>query len=246
MSVLPELLLIDKPKGISSFTVIRQLRRLTGVRKMGHAGTLDPLASGLMLIGVEKGTKKLTPLVGLDKEYVASILLGEQRSTGDMEGEILTERPYAGDVSKEAVLEALRAMEGEIELPVSAYSAIKKDGVPMYKRARKAAEKGEVVEDVPLRVMKVYETELLEIKEIKTESGPRLEMKVRFKVGSGTYIRSLAEEVGRLLGYPAVMSDLRRTKVGEYRIEDAKQIGDFGPLSQRLIFKIKSFFKSKK
>ena len=239
MSTLPELLLIDKPKGISSFTVIRQLRRKTGVRKMGHAGTLDPLASGLMLIGVEKGTKKLTGLVGLDKEYVASILLGEQRSTGDMEGEILAERSYAGDVSKEAVLEALRALEGEVELPVSAYSAIKKDGVPMYKRARKAAEKGEVVEDVPRRVMKVYETELLEIKEIETENGPRLEMKVRFKVGSGTYIRSLAEEVGRLLGYPAVMSDLRRTKVGEYRIEDAKRLEEFDTLAQRLLNKLK-------
>ncbi|OGG67110.1 tRNA pseudouridine(55) synthase TruB [Candidatus Kaiserbacteria bacterium RIFCSPLOWO2_02_FULL_45_11b] len=239
MSTLPELLLIDKPKGISSFTVIRQLRRKTGVRKMGHAGTLDPLASGLMLIGVEKGTKKLTGLVGLDKEYVASILLGEQRSTGDMEGEILAERSYAGDVSKEAVLEALRALEGEVELPVSAYSAIKKDGMPMYKRARKAAAKGEVVIDVPRRVMKVYETELLEIKEIETENGPRLEMKVRFKVGSGTYIRSLAEEVGRLLGYPAVMSDLRRTKVGEYRIEDAKRLEEFDTLAQRLLNKLK-------
>ena len=239
MSTLPELLLIDKPKGISSFTVIRQLRRLTGVRKMGHAGTLDPLASGLMLIGVEKGTKKLTGLVGLDKEYVASILLGEQRSTGDMEGEILVERSYVGDVSKEAVLEALRALEGEVELPVSAYSAIKKDGMPMYKRARKAAAKGEVVIDVPRRVMKVYETELLEIKEIETENGPRLEMKVRFKVGSGTYIRSLAEEVGRLLGYPAVMSDLRRTKVGEYRIEDAKRLEEFDTLAQRLLNKLK-------
>ena len=239
MSTLPELLLIDKPKGISSFTVIRQLRRKTGVRKMGHAGTLDPLASGLMLIGVEKGTKKLTGLVGLDKEYVASILLGEQRSTGDMEGEILAERSYAGDVSKEAVLEALRALEGEVELPVSAYSAIKKDGMPMYKRARKAAAKGEVVIDVPRRVMKVYETELLEIKEIETENCPRLEMKVRFKVGSGTYIRSLAEEVGRLLGYPAVMSDLRRTKVGEYRIEDAKRLEEFDTLAQRLLNKLK-------
>src|SRR3989344_5044979 len=216
MSTLPELLLIDKPKGISSFTVIRQLRRKAGVRKMGHAGTLDPLASGLMLIGVEKGTKKLTGLVGLDKEYVASILLGEQRSTGDMEG----------------------------ELPVSAYSAIKKDGVPMYKRARKAAEKGEVVEDVPRRVMKVYETELLEIKEIETENGPRLEMKVRFKVGSGTYIRSLAEEVGRRLQYPAVMSDLRRTKVGEYRIEDAKRLEEFDTLAQRLLNKLKFWYVS--
>lgn len=236
---LPELLLIDKPKGMSSFTVIRVLRRKTGVRKMGHAGTLDPLATGLMLIGVEKGTKKLTGLVGLDKEYVAHIRLGEQRSTGDMEGEVVAERAYAGDVTRDDILAALGKLHGEIELPVSAYSAIKKDGVPMYKRARKAAEKGEVVADVPLRAMKVFETELLDVKEIETEGGQRLEMEVRFKVGSGTYIRSLAEEVGRLLGYPAVMSDLRRTKVGEYKIEDAKQLEDFGPLYQRILNKLK-------
>ena len=127
-------------------------------------------------------------------------------------------------------------------LPVSAYSAIKKDGVPMYKRARKAAEKGEVVEDVPMRLMKVREVELLNQKEIATELGPRLLLTVRFAVGSGTYVRSLGEELGSRLGYPATLANLRRTKVGDYKIEDAKQIEDFGSLSQRLIFKFKSLF----
>jgi tRNA pseudouridine55 synthase len=236
---LPELLLIDKPKGMSSFTVIRVLRRKTGVRKMGHAGTLDPLATGLMLIGVEKGTKKLTGLVGLDKEYIAHIWLGERRSTSDMEGEVLETKDYADDVSEAKVCEALASLVGEVELPVSAYSAIKKDGVPMYKRARKAAEKGELVEEVPLRLMKVFEAELLGMQVVTPEGNKRLELEVRFKVGSGTYIRSLTEELGTRLDYPAVMSDLRRTKVGEYRIEDAKQLEDFDTLTQRLLNKIK-------
>ena len=86
---LPELLLVDKPKGITSFDVIRQLRRQTGIKKFGHAGTLDPLASGLMLVGVEKGTKLLSGLIKLDKEYVAEIRLGESRTTGDLEGDIV-------------------------------------------------------------------------------------------------------------------------------------------------------------
>jgi len=111
--------------------------------------------------------------------------------------------------------------------------------VPMYKRARKAADKGEVVEDVPLRIMKVYEAELLGMKVVTEKGNKRLELVVRFKVGSGTYIRSLTEELGNRLGYPAVMSDLRRTKVGEYRIEDAKKLQDFGPLYQRVLNKLK-------
>src|SRR3989344_679067 len=110
MATLPPLLLIDKPRGISSFTVIRKLRRQTGVRKMGHAGTLDPLASGLMLIGVEKGTKLITGLVGLDKEYVAEVLIGEKRSTGDMEGEVLEARDYTGDINVDRVQEVLQTL----------------------------------------------------------------------------------------------------------------------------------------
>lgn len=226
---LPEIILIDKPREMSSFSVIRQLRRRTGIRKFGHAGTLDPLATGLMLIGVESGTKILTGLVGLDKEYVAEILLGEKRSTGDMEGTVIEEKSYNNDIDDGEVVKALITMQGDIKLPVSAYSAIKRDGVPMYKRARKAEKAGEVVEAVPIRVMHVYEAELLKSPEHQVET-ERLLITVRFKVSSGTYVRSLAEELGSRLGYPATLANLRRTKVGEYRIEDAKQLEDFGPI----------------
>jgi tRNA pseudouridine55 synthase len=223
---LPELLLIDKPRGISSFTVIRELRKRTGVRKFGHAGTLDPLATGLMLIGVDKGTKKLTELVGLDKEYVAEVLLGERRTTGDMEGTVVEEKSYQNNLEESMIKETLAGMVGELELPVSAYSAIKKDGVPMYKRARKAALQGKEVLEVPIRKMVVYEAELMMV-DYFDDIQKRLLVFVRFKVSSGTYVRSLGEELGRRLGYPAVLANLRRTKVGSYRIEDAKQLEDF-------------------
>ncbi len=224
---IPELLLIDKPKGVSSFTVIRQLRRKTGIKKFGHAGTLDPLATGLMILGVEKGTKLLAGIIGLDKEYLAEVLIGESRSTGDMEGYVTDEKDYQDDISDTELDKQLKGMCGLLELPVSAYSAIKVDGIPMYKRARKAEIKGETVTDVPLRKMKVYETELQNKKIIQNESGRRLVLNIRFKVGSGTYIRSLAEELGRRLGYPTTLANLRRTKVGEYKIEDARKLEDF-------------------
>lgn len=223
---LPDLLLIDKPKGMSSFTVIRELRRRTEVRKFGHAGTLDPLATGLMLIGVEKGTKALTALVGLDKEYVATVLIGEQRATGDMEGRVLAERAYAHDCDNSHLATVLVSMIGEHVLPVSPYSAIKKDGVPMYKKARRAEQSGEIITEVPIRKMVVYEAELISA---GTEAAfpERLLVTVRFKVSSGTYIRSLAEELGRRLGYPATLADLRRTKIGSYSIEEASRLEDF-------------------
>lgn len=242
MQSLPPLLLIDKPKGMSSFSVIRQLRRRTGVRKMGHAGTLDPLATGLMLIGVQTGTKLLTDLVGLDKEYVAEVLLGERRSTGDLEGEVLEAKDYTGDITVPQIRKALQSLVGELTLPVSAYSAIKKDGVPMYRRARKAAAKGEVVADVPLRLMKVQEVELCKEEVIATQHGQRLLLTIRFVVGSGTYIRSLGEELGTRLGYPATLANLRRTKVGKYRIEDAKQLTDFTQPSLWLVATIKAWY----
>lgn len=223
---LPELLLIDKPKGMSSFTVIRELRRRTGVRKFGHAGTLDPLATGLMLIGVEKGTKQLTELVGLDKEYLATVLVGEQRATGDMEGRVLAERAYAHDLSSEHIATVLTSMKGEHLLPVSPYSAIKQDGVPMYKKARKAEQSGEIITDVPIRKMVVYEATLLSVAE-PADTPERLHITVRFTVSSGTYIRSLAEELGRRLGYPATLADLRRTKVGAYSVAEASRLEDF-------------------
>ena len=222
----PELLLIDKPVGITSFDVIRQLRKIytekTGEKapKLGHAGTLDPAASGLMLIGVGAGTKKLTEYTKLDKEYVAEVLLGRSTATGDREGEVVAEAD-ASAITEAQVEEALQQMIGTLRLPVSAYSAIKKDGVPMYKRARAAAKRGEVVSEVPIRDMEIYETELIQY-DVTTTTAT-----IRFHVGSGTYIRSLGEELGKRLGLPASLAALRRTKVGEFDIKKARTLADF-------------------
>lgn len=218
MSIPQELLLIDKPSGITSMDVIRRLRKQLHIKKIGHAGTLDPLATGLLLIGVGPGTKALTKLVKLDKEYVAEIRIGESRTTGDLEGRVIASKD-ASVLSQEEVEQCLRDMVGTHELPVSAYSAIKKDGVPMYKRARQAEKHGEVVTDVPVREMTVHEVALLTFR-----PGVLAVAQVRFLVSSGTYIRSLAEEVGGRLGYPATIQSLRRTKVGPYSIEDADSI----------------------
>jgi len=223
---LPELLLIDKPVGITSFDVIRELRKRTGIKKFGHAGTLDPAASGLLLIGAEAGTKKLTEYIKLDKEYVAEVALGESRTTGDLEGEIIEEATVS-DLPETAVTNTLAAMTGSLRLPVSAYSAIKQDGIPMYKRAREAAKLGDIVKDVPVRDMHVHEVELLDMFNTNIQGNDRVVAKVRWRVGSGTYIRSLGEELGRRLGYPATLASLRRTRVGRFRVEEAKQLSDF-------------------
>lgn len=224
MEPVPELLLIDKPKGITSFDVIRRLRRQLGIKKMGHAGTLDPLATGLMIIGVGPGTKRLTDLVKLDKVYLAEVLIGERRSTGDMEGEVLAEKMVEepAEILQSKISSSLEDMIGELTLTVSAYSAIKVDGVAMYKRARKAEKTGEQVTDVPIRIMKLYEAELFKVE----REGSRAVATIRFKVGSGTYVRSLAEELGQRIGYPSTLKNLRRIKVGNFEIEMAQQIED--------------------
>jgi len=224
-----EILLIDKPAGITSFDVIRRLRPRLGVKKIGHAGTLDPLATGLMILGVGQGTKKLTEFIKLDKEYIAEILIGESRTTGDMEGEII-ESVTEVVLTPQAILEAVASLVGTLTLPVSAYSAIKKDGVPMYKRAREAAKMGKIIIAVPLREMKVYEAEEFTIainRDSRQLAVGRMVITVRFFVSSGTYIRSLSEELGRRLGYPATLLSLRRTKIGKFDVQDAKKIKDF-------------------
>ncbi len=224
-----EILLIDKPKGITSFDVIRRLRRMytdthDGAKapKMGHAGTLDPLASGLMILGIRQGTKLLTSLIKLDKEYIAEVLVGEQRTTGDMEGEVVVEKEVleTAEILQSKISAALADMVGILTLPVSAYSAIKKDGIPMYKRARSAEQKGEQVTEVLMREMCVYEAELTDFVIV----GKRAVATVRFKVGSGTYVRSLGEELGQRVGYPATLQNLRRTQVGKYMIAEAIEV----------------------
>lgn len=223
---LPEILLIDKPAGITSFDVIRQLRKKTGVKKFGHAGTLDPMATGLMILGVEGGTKKLTDYIKLDKEYIAEIRIGERRTTSDLDGEII-EQVETVILDEDLIKDALASLIGTQSLPVSAYSAIKVDGKPMYKRAYEAAKIGELMDDVPVRNMRVDEAEFLGLSELQTATGHRVIVKARFAVASGTYIRSLAEELGRRLNYPATLQALRRTRIGNFKIKDAKKLNDF-------------------
>ncbi|PIR87555.1 MAG: tRNA pseudouridine(55) synthase TruB [Candidatus Harrisonbacteria bacterium CG10_big_fil_rev_8_21_14_0_10_45_28] len=207
-----EIILVDKLRGITSFDVIRILRRKLGIRKMGHAGTLDPLASGLMLIGVEKGTKKLHELLGLDKTYVAEVLLGKRTSTGDLEGDVIEEKPVP-DLDEKKIEEVLEGMVGTLELAVSIYSAIKKDGRPLYKYARAGQDVG-----APVRAMTILSAKLLKIEgDVLT---------VELEVKSGVYIRSVGEELGRCLGTVATLANLRRTKIGPYKIEDAIKLDD--------------------
>ncbi len=207
----PNVIIVDKPLGITSFDVIRKLRRLLNIRKMGHAGTLDPRASGLMIIALNEATKKLTEYLKLQKEYEAEVLLGTSTDSGDLDGKVLEKLDVLPEINEKKIREVIGGLVGINELPVSIYSALKKNGRPLYDYARK----GEAVE-VPIKKMEVLEAEILEIK--------LPIIKIRFKVASGTYIRSLAEEIGKRLDVPATLGGLRRTKIADWKVEDAMSI----------------------
>ncbi len=220
-----EILLLDKPQGITSAKAVARVKRALRVRKAGHAGTLDPLATGLLLIGINEGTKKLAHYLKLPKTYEAGILLGTRTDTGDLEGRVLEEREPPV-VEESAVREALAGMVGTLSLPVSPYSALKRGGEPLYKKARR----GETVERI-VRDMEIRSAELLgppvsgSYASVLQNTGIRNSVvSVRFDVGSGTYIRSLAEELGKRLGYPATLASLRRTRIGGFDIKDAKSL----------------------
>ncbi len=208
--MLTDVLLVDKPSGITSFDVIRRLRKKLGITKMGHAGTLDPLASGLLIIGVGSGTKKLHALAGLSKVYEAEILLGTKTDTGDVTGKVVMSIPVK-EHSPGEIKKALHSLVGTVTLAVPLYSAVKQKGKPLYRYARE----GKSV-TVPMSEMEVHEAMLLSIE------GAIL--KVRFDVGSGTYIRSLAEELGERLGIVATLKNLRRVSIGKYKVDDARKV----------------------
>ena len=215
-----EILLIDKPAGMTSFGVVARVRRLLSQRaggkvKVGHTGTLEPFATGLMILLVGKGTKRSNEFLKLDKVYEAEIVLGETSTTGDPEGEI-TKTGNRTDESTKAELEAtLVQFTGEIQQIPPAFSAIKINGQRAYKLARKGEE---VI--MPARTVTVYSLELVEY------SYPVV--KIRAHVSSGTYIRTLAEDIGQTLGVGAYCRELRRTKVGDYAIEQAASLNVLG------------------
>ena len=215
-----ELLLIDKPAGMTSFGVVARVRRLLSQRaggkvKVGHTGTLDPFATGLMILLVGKGTKRSNEFLKLDKVYEAEIVLGATSTTGDPEGEITETANRTDEITKTELEAALVQFTGEIQQVPPAFSAIKINGQRAYKLARK----GEEV-TMPARTVTVYSLELIEY------SYPVV--RIRTHVSSGTYIRTLAEDIGQTLGVGAYCRELRRTKVGDYSIEQATSPNDLG------------------
>ena len=211
-------LLIDKPAGITSFGVVARIRRkLSAGRgkkvKVGHCGTLDPFATGLMIIVVGKECKNAGTYSKLDKIYEATFRLGQTSTTGDPEGEItnISDR----EPSRDEIEKILNKFTGDIKQRPPIYSAIKIDGQRAYKLARQGAEI-----EMPERTVTIYKDELVNYE--------YPEIKVRVHVSSGTYIRSLAEDIGKELSVGAYCSNLRRTKIGKFDINDAKKLSDFG------------------
>lgn len=204
-----QIIFVDKPSGMSSFGAVARVRRILTEQeghkvKVGHTGTLDPFATGLLILLAGKATKKAPELTKLDKEYEATIRLGATSSTGDPEGEItiMDEKPA---ISRAEIETVLQKFIGEIEQIPPAFSAIKVNGQRAYKLARAGKEV-----EIPTRKVQIFSIDILEYE------APFL--KIRAHVGSGTYIRTLAEDIGKELGCGAYTVELRRTKIADYDI----------------------------
>lgn len=198
---------VDKPEGPTSHDVVVWARRGLGVRRIGHTGTLDPFASGLLLLCLGPATRLAEYLSGLDKEYIAEVLLGVTTDTLDREGEILEQSVVPESLNADLLKEALERFVGEIDQIPPQFSAKKVDGERMYRKARR----GEVTVLPPVRVT-VRELELL------TFDPPRI--RLRIVCSSGTYIRAIARDLGEVLGVGAHLTALRRTAVGTFRADE--------------------------
>ncbi|PID33350.1 tRNA pseudouridine(55) synthase TruB [Candidatus Saccharibacteria bacterium] len=213
-----DILLVDKPAGMTSFGVVARIRRVLSSQigkkaKVGHTGTLDPFATGLMIIVTGKTCRQAENFSKLDKWYEAEIKLGQTSSTGDPEGEISQVSSHQPD--KQQIEAVLANFRGEIEQTPPKFSAIKIDGQRAYKLARKGQEI-----DMPKRKVQIFELEVVDY------DYPIL--KIKAHVSSGTYIRTLAEDIGRELGTGAYCLNLRRTKIADYDLKQAKKLEDFG------------------
>ena len=209
-----KLLLIDKPAGMTSHDVVDRVRKIFKTRRVGHAGTLDPFATGLLIVGVNGATKELTGLVGLDKTYEATARLGATSSTFDPEGEI-TESKAMTVPTAEDVEHALDAFRGGYEQRAPLHSAKKIGGKKLYELARQ----GTATEDM-------RPTKHVTISELVVTRYEWPELDFRVAVSSGTYIRSLADDIGAKLGCGAYLTALRRTRIGAFDIKDAFTLED--------------------
>jgi tRNA pseudouridine55 synthase len=210
----PGILLVDKPGGLTSHDVVARARRAMGTRKIGHAGTLDPMATGLLVLGVESATRLLTFVVGLDKTYEATIRLGAATDTDDAEGQVIAraERSAIEAVTGSGIAAGIRALTGPISQVPSTVSAIKIDGRRAYDLAREGV-------DVQLTSRAVTISRFEVCAQRRTEEFVDLDVVV--DCSSGTYIRALARDLGRDLGTGGHLTALRRTRVGPFDVADA-------------------------
>lgn len=212
------ILLVDKPHGITSHDVVAQTRKFVATRKVGHAGTLDPMATGLLVLGVNSSTRLLTFIVGLDKEYTATIRLGQSTTTDDAEGELIFSADAAAlaSTTDAAISAAVAPLTGAILQRPSAVSAIKVDGKRAYSRVRD----GETVVLEPRAVT----VSAFEIREIRRSEW--IDVDVRVECSTGTYIRALARDLGASLGLGGHLTALRRTRVGPFEIDQAHELSE--------------------
>jgi tRNA pseudouridine55 synthase len=210
------LIVVDKPSGMTSHDVVARVRRLAKTRRVGHGGTLDPMATGVLIIGVNRATRLLTYVIGAEKQYAATIRLGESTVTDDAEGEI-TSRVSAAAVADEAIRAGLAAQTGEIDQVPSAVSAIKINGQRAYKRVRD----GENV-DIPPRRVTVYRLDVLAIR----AQGDVIDVDIDVTCSSGTYIRAIARDLGATLGVGGHLTALRRTAVGGFTLAEASTLAE--------------------
>lgn len=208
-----KVILIDKPLHWTSFDVVRKIRNTIKIKKVGHAGTLDPLASGLLIVCTGKFTKKINEYMAQEKEYTGSFTFGAISPTYDKESKPQDFKEY-NHLTEDDIIEATKKFIGEIQQYPPIYSAIKKEGVALYELARR----GEEVE-LKARTITISEFEITKVEL------PIVEFRVL--CGTGTYIRSLAHDMGQALGCGAYLSELRRTKIGEYNVDDAESMEGF-------------------
>jgi tRNA pseudouridine55 synthase len=213
-------ILINKPTKITSHDVVDTLRRITGIKKIGHAGTLDPFATGLLILGIQREfTRRLSFFQKKDKEYIATLKLGAESDTFDKDGKIF-EKEVKKLPEKKEIEKILKSFLGEVKQAPPAFSAKKIGGKKLYELARRG-----IKTEIKPQKVKIYEISVLEY------HFPYLKIKV--KCSSGTYIRSLASDIGKKLGCGAYVEELVRTKIGEFSIENAVELSKLNPQNWR-------------
>ncbi len=210
------LVVVDKPAGMTSHDVVGRCRRIFGTRRVGHAGTLDPMATGVLVIGIERATKILGLLTGVSKSYAATIRLGQTTSTEDAEGALL-QKVSAEHVTEAAIATAIAGLRGDIMQVPSAVSAVKVGGQRAYRLARE----GQLVE-LTARPVRIDRFEILAVR----RHGPLVDLDVAVDCSSGTYIRALARDLGDALAVGGHLTALRRTRVGRFGLDQARSLDE--------------------